>query len=286
VNRRGRPYVTTEVRRSPALLAVPALVLAVLALPLAGQAAAHGAPTAPASRSSACGAEGTAADTPACRAAIEASPQLPAEWDNVRRPGVDGRDREVIPDGELCSGGIPRFAGLDLPRADWPSTELTAGADYTFRYRATIPHAGSFRLYLTRPGYAPERPLTWAELETEPFAEVTDPRLSDGSYEFDVTLPDGVSGPHLIYTVWQNSGSPDTYYSCSDVVFTAETGAAAAPAATASVAPAAGVAPAPAAAPDPAGEQRPVSMSALLSGGAVVVVGGVLIGLLALRGRR
>jgi predicted carbohydrate-binding protein with CBM5 and CBM33 domain len=271
-------------RGVPALLA--ALVLTLLAPPFAGRAAAHGAPTAPTSRSAACGAEGTATATPACRAAIEVSPRLPAEWDNIRRPGVGGRDREVIPDGALCSAGIPGLAGLDLPRADWPSTELTAGTDYTFRYRATIPHAGGFRLYLTRPGYAPDRPLTWAELETDPFAEVADPRLSDGSYEFEVTLPAGVSGRHLIYTVWQNSGSPDTYYSCSDVVFTAGQ-AAVVPTTGGPSAPTAAAPPAAETAPDAEAPGQPaVPVSALVGGGAVAAVGVGLVGLLALRGRR
>jgi chitin-binding protein len=277
-------------RRTSALLVV-ITVAALLAVPLAGQAAAHGAPTAPTSRSAACGAEGTASTTPACRAALEVSPQLTAEWDNIRRPGVDGRDREVIPDGELCSAGLSRFAGLDLPRTDWPSTELTAGSTYSFSYRGTIPHAGSFRLYLTRPGYAPDQPLTWAELQAEPFVEVTDPELTDGSYEFEARLPEGVSGRHLIYTIWQNSGSPDTYYSCSDVVFTsaeqtaedgAEDGADTAAAPTPAAAPAAP----PPAAPVAAAGAASVPVPALAAGGGVLAAGGVLIGLVALRTRR
>jgi chitin-binding protein len=32
-------------------------------------------------------------------------------------------------------------------------------------------------------------------------------------------LPAGRTGRHLIYTIWQNSDTPDTYYSCSDVLF-------------------------------------------------------------------
>lgn len=32
-------------------------------------------------------------------------------------------------------------------------------------------------------------------------------------------LPAGKTGRQLIYTIWQNSDTPDTYYSCSDVIF-------------------------------------------------------------------
>ncbi|WP_284706362.1 lytic polysaccharide monooxygenase auxiliary activity family 9 protein [Micromonospora phytophila] len=199
------------------LLAVVALTVATV--PLTGApAAAHGAPTNPASRAAACGPEGRQAGTPACRAAVEAGAAL-REWDNIRVFGVAGRDRERIPDGELCSGGLSAYRGLDLPRADWPVTKLAAGARFTFRYRTTIPHKGTFRLYVTREGYNPTKRLTWASLESVPFLRVTDPPVRDGAYQLPGRLPADRSGRHLIYTVWQNSDTPDTYYSCSDVEF-------------------------------------------------------------------
>lgn len=182
-----------------------------------GPAAAHGALSNPISRAAACGPEGGAkAESAACRAA-----RVRGAWDNLRLAGVRGRDRRRIPDGRLCSAGLPAYRGLDLPRADWPATRLTAGARFTFRYRGTIPHKGTFRLYVTRPGYDPRRPLRWADLEAKPFLTVTDPEFRDGSYVFRGRLPKGRTGRHLIYTIWQNSDTPDTYYSCSDVIFRA-----------------------------------------------------------------
>ncbi|SCF44215.1 chitin-binding protein [Micromonospora matsumotoense] len=204
------------VRRTFAALAVVAVTVLLDAAP----AAAHGAPTSPLSRSAACGPEGPHVSTPACLSAVSAGAAL-REWDNIRVYGVAGRDRERIPDGELCSGGLSAYRGLDLARADWPATELTAGAKYTFRYRGTIPHKGTFRLYTTRSGYDPRTPLRWADLDTIPFLSVTDPPLRDGSYQMPGRLPAGLTGRHLIYTVWQNSDTPDTYYSCSDVLFRA-----------------------------------------------------------------
>ncbi|MFF0230184.1 lytic polysaccharide monooxygenase [Micromonospora sp. NPDC005254] len=203
-----------------------AVLVAVAAAPLgAAPAWAHGAPTDPISRAAACGPEGRHAASAACRAAVAAGAAV-REWDNVRVAAINGRDRERIPDGELCSGGLSAYRGLDLPRTDWPSTEVTTGATFTFRYRTTIEHRGTFRLYVTKPDYDPRKPLTWSDLESRPFLTRTDPPVRGGAYQLAGRLPADRSGRHLIYTIWQNSNTPDTYYSCSDVVFrTARSGA-------------------------------------------------------------
>ncbi|MFE7897690.1 lytic polysaccharide monooxygenase [Streptomyces sp. NPDC057424] len=202
--------------------ALAAALVTPLLLPLwaAGPARAHGAPTDPVSRVVACSPEGgDHAGTAACRAAVAANGAPFTAWDNLRVANVGGRDREVVPDGKLCSGGLPAYRGLDLARADWPSTRTTPGATLTMQYASTIPHAGTFRMYLTKPGYDPAGPLSWSDLPGKPFAEVTDPALTDGAYRFAATLPSDRTGRHVLYTVWQNSSTPDTYYSCSDVVF-------------------------------------------------------------------
>jgi len=227
----------TAVRKIAAVGIAPLLMMA-----LAGPADAHGALSKPISRSAACGPEGgRAAQSKACRAAMAVSdPQALRDWDNLRVPGVGGRERRVIPDGKLCSGGLDAYKGLDLARPDWPATRLTSGARVTFAYRTTIPHPGTFKLYVTRGGYEPTRRLRWSDLEPRPFVAVTNPPLRDGSYIIKGRLPRGKSGRHMIYTIWRNSGTPDTYYSCSDVVFrgrtsgsgAAETGSAAGKAST------------------------------------------------------
>ncbi|CAL9291120.1 lytic polysaccharide monooxygenase [Streptomyces sp. SudanB52_2052] len=202
--------------------ALAAALVTPLLLPLwaAGPARAHGAPTDPVSRVVACSPKGgDRAGSAACRAAVAANGAPFTAWDNLRVANVDGRDRQTIPDGRLCSGGLPAYRGLDLARADWPATEVAPGARLTLRYVSTIPHTGTFRMYLTKPGYEPAGPLTWADLPEEPFAEVTDPALTDGAYRMEATLPSDRTGRHVLYTVWQNSSTPDTYYSCSDVVF-------------------------------------------------------------------
>ncbi|MFF7124636.1 lytic polysaccharide monooxygenase [Streptomyces sp. NPDC008240] len=209
--------------RMTARLSVTAVAAAtpLLLLPwTAGSAQAHGAPTDPVSRVYACSPEGGSANrSAACRAAIDANGAPFTAWDNLRVAGVNGRDRQVIPDGRLCSGNLPAYRGLDLARRDWPATRLTPGGGLTMTYASTIAHTGTFRLYLTKPDYDPSKPLKWADLPTRPFAEVTDPPLTNGAYHIRATLPSDRTGRQTLYTIWQNSSTPDTYYSCSDVVF-------------------------------------------------------------------
>jgi chitin-binding protein len=203
--------------RSLAAAGALAVVAAFSLLP-AGPAGAHGATSDPPSRAVACAPDGRAVRSAACRAAIDANGGNFAAWDNVRVPGVAGRDRELIPDGRLCSGGLAGFRGLDLARADWPAARVTAGARYTFRYRQRIPHRGTFRLYVTRDGYDPARALRWADVPAEPFLTVKDPPMRGDAYTFSGRLPRR-EGRHVVLAIWRNSDTPDTYYSCSDVRF-------------------------------------------------------------------
>jgi predicted carbohydrate-binding protein with CBM5 and CBM33 domain len=203
--------------------ALAATLVTPFLLPLwaAGPAQAHGAPTDPVSRVYACSPDGGSAGTSACRAAIAANGAPFTLWDNLRVADVNGRDRQTIPDGKLCSGNLPAYKGLDLTRADWPSTRLKPGATMTMKYASTIPHTGTFKLYLTKPGYDPGKPLTWSEIPDQPFAAVTDPALTNGAYRITAKLPADRTGHHVLYTIWQNTSTSDTYYSCSDVVFPA-----------------------------------------------------------------
>ncbi len=202
-----------------------------------GTAAAHGSVVAPVSRAAACGVDGAQPPPAACKAALSASgPKAAAEWDNIRIANVRGRDREVVPDGKLCSAGLREYAGLDLARADWPTSTLDTSAAARITYRATIPHKGTFRLYLSKDGYRPEAALRWADLEEQPFLTVTDPPLVKETYVLAGKLPQGKTGRRVIYTIWQNSDTPDTYYSCSDVTLVAKAAAGTPPSAQAQAA--------------------------------------------------
>ncbi|MDX5564827.1 lytic polysaccharide monooxygenase [Streptomyces sp. ID05-04B] len=249
----------TTAHRTAALATAVAGPL-LLGLWAAGPAQAHGAPTDPVSRVYACSPEGGAdAGSAACRAAVGANGTSFAAWDNLRVADVNGRDRQTVPDGRLCSGGLAAYRGLDLARADWPSTRLTPGGTLRMTYASTIAHEGTFKLYLTKPGYDPSKPLTWSDLPERPFAEVRNPALTNGAYRFTAKLPADRTGRQVLYTIWQNSSTPDTYYSCSDVVFpqtVTEEKARSTPTSRASATSAprtASSSPSPTAIPDPAG---------------------------------
>ncbi|WP_018570430.1 lytic polysaccharide monooxygenase auxiliary activity family 9 protein [Streptomyces sp. PsTaAH-124] len=207
-------------RRQAAALSVLALAPLALTALAAAPASAHGTMGGPVSRVFQCYAENPENPTSAaCRAAVAAGgPQALYDWNGIRIGDVNGRHQERIPDGRLCSANDPEFKGLDLPRADWPATAVKSGP-YTFKYRVTAQHKGTFTVYLTKPGYDPAEPLAWSALDlAHPVATVTDPVASGGFYTFSGTLPQR-TGKQLLYAVWQRSDSPEAFYSCSDVTF-------------------------------------------------------------------
>ncbi|WP_328656720.1 lytic polysaccharide monooxygenase auxiliary activity family 9 protein [Streptomyces sp. NBC_00334] len=206
--------------RRAAAVAVAGLAPLALTTLAAAPASAHGSMGDPVSRVSQCHAEGPEnPKSAACKAAVAAGgTQALYDWNGIRIGNAAGKHRELIPDGKLCSANDPAFKGMDLARADWPATSVSSGA-YTFKYRVTAPHKGTFKVYVTKPGYDPAQPLGWGDLDlSAPVATATDPVASGGFYTFSGTLPER-SGKHLLYAVWQRSDSPEAFYSCSDVSF-------------------------------------------------------------------
>ncbi|MFJ8465833.1 lytic polysaccharide monooxygenase auxiliary activity family 9 protein [Streptomyces swartbergensis] len=204
--------------------AVTVAALGTLPLALTGltatPAAAHGSMGDPVSRVSQCYAEGPESpESAACKAAVAAGgTQALYDWNGIRIGDAGGRHQQLIPDGKLCSANNEQFKGLDLARADWPTTGVQSGS-HTFEYRVTAPHRGTFKVYITKPGYDPAEPLAWNDLDLErPVATATDPAATGGSHTFSGSLPER-SGRHLLYAIWQRSDSPEAFYSCSDVSF-------------------------------------------------------------------
>ncbi|MFJ8535135.1 lytic polysaccharide monooxygenase [Streptomyces sp. NPDC093591] len=207
-------------RRKAAAVAVLGLTPLALTALATAPASAHGSMGDPVSRVSQCYAEGPESPkSAACKAAVAAGgTQALYDWNGIRIGDAAGRHQELIPDGKLCSANSEAFKGLDLARADWPATSVSSGS-YTFKYRVTAPHKGTFKVYLTKAGYDPTKPLAWDDLDlANPVATATDPAASGGFYTFSGTLPER-SGKQLLYAVWQRSDSPEAFYSCSDVTF-------------------------------------------------------------------
>ncbi|WP_089717124.1 lytic polysaccharide monooxygenase [Candidatus Entotheonella palauensis] len=195
---------------------------------LTQDAHAHGSMEIPISRVYNCYLEGP--ENPrsaACRAAVRAGgTQALYDWNGVNRL-PDGRHRETVPDGQLCSAGKASHRGLDLARDDWPTTLIAPdrSGNFEFVYRATAPHSTDyFEFYVTRDGYNPSRPLRWRDLESSPFCRVSNVRLENGRYRVNCPLPQGKTGKHVIYHIWQRDDSPEAFYACIDVVFRGDTG--------------------------------------------------------------
>ncbi|KUN92852.1 lytic polysaccharide monooxygenase auxiliary activity family 9 protein [Streptomyces caeruleatus] len=207
-------------RRKAAAVATLGLTPLALTALATAPASAHGSMGDPVSRVSQCYAEGPESPkSDACKAAVAAGgTQALYDWNGIRIGNADGRHQELIPDGKLCSANSEEFKGLDLARADWPATSVSSGS-YTFKYRVTAPHKGTFKVYITKAGYDPAKPLAWDDLDlANPVATATDPAATGGFYTFSGTLPQR-SGKQLLYAVWQRSDSPEAFYSCSDVAF-------------------------------------------------------------------
>ncbi|MFC3996812.1 lytic polysaccharide monooxygenase [Nocardiopsis sediminis] len=219
-------------RRLTALGALAGLAGALAVVVPASPALAHGGFTYPATRTYACyvdAREGSGGGdlqptNPACAAALEQGGSYAFwNWFGNLISDADGNHRDVVPDGKLC-GPTEQFDGFTQARSDWPTTELQSGADVTFLHNAWAQHPGRFDQYITKDGWDPSQPLTWDDLEPEPFDTVTDPPLRDGGeqgaeYYWDTTLPEK-SGYHVIYSIWTRSDSPEAFYNCSDVIFT------------------------------------------------------------------
>jgi predicted carbohydrate-binding protein with CBM5 and CBM33 domain len=214
--------------------AVMAAGIGAVALPTV--ASAHGAMMMPGSRTYLCYKDGrnptTGAIEPknaACAAAVAKSGATSLyNWFAVLRSDGAGRTSGFIPDGQQCSGGTGGpydFTGFNLARDDWPVTHLTAGKTIEIDYNDWAKHPGTFSLYITKDTWSPTRALSWNDLESTPFSQVTNPPADggpgtdDGHYWWNATLPSGKSGRHLIYSVWSRSDSQETFYGCSDVVF-------------------------------------------------------------------
>ncbi|MYW03840.1 lytic polysaccharide monooxygenase, partial [Streptomyces sp. SID3343] len=208
-------------RKVAALAASFCLAPLTIAALSTGSAQAHGTLSNPLSRTGTCRAENPEnPSSAACKAAVALGGTQPVyDWNEVNLADVNGRHKEFIPDGKLCSAGRDKYKGFDLPRADWPATNVSPGATFNYLFRATSPHRGTFQFYVTKDGYDPTTPLKWSDLEATPFLTQTDPPLDNGSFTFAGRMPANKTGRHLIYVVYQRSDSPEAFYSCSDVVF-------------------------------------------------------------------
>lgn len=206
-----------------------------LTLTLAGlssPASAHGVAMEPGSRSYLCYKDMIASgnqtpSNPACAAAVAQTGTTPLyNWFGVLDSNGGGRTKGYIPDGELCSGGHNgpyNFSSYNAARTDWPTTHLTAGSTTQVKYSNWAAHPGKFDVYITKDGWSPNQPLAWDDLTLT--QTVSNPPQAGGAgsdggnYYWNLQLPQGKTGKHMLFIHWIRSDSQENFYSCSDVVF-------------------------------------------------------------------
>ncbi|MFJ4083049.1 lytic polysaccharide monooxygenase [Streptomyces iakyrus] len=212
--------------RSRLTLALSVLVAALLGLfPWSGTAVAHGSVVDPASRNYGCWLRwgndhlnpAMAQQDPMCWQAWRADPNAMWNWNGLYRNGSGGNFQAVVPNGQLCSGGRTeggRYNSLDTVGA-WKTTDITG--NFTVKLYDQASHgADYFLVYVTRQGFDPTtRPLTWNDLQ---LVKRTGRYAPSQNYEIPVSTS-GLSGRHIVYTIWQASHMDQTYFLCSDVNF-------------------------------------------------------------------
>ncbi|MFB7467998.1 lytic polysaccharide monooxygenase [Streptomyces sp. NPDC056224] len=144
------------------------------------------------------------------------------QWEPQSVEGLKGFPAAGPADGRICSAGLPQFAELDDPRGGaWPTTRVTSGQSYGFRWQFTANHSTTdFKYYVTKNGWDGTRALTRADLEPQPFLTVA----YNGARPAMTTvhqgaMPSGRTGRHMILAVWTVNDTANAFYACSDVQF-------------------------------------------------------------------
>ncbi|TLS44779.1 lytic polysaccharide monooxygenase [Streptomyces montanus] len=146
------------------------------------------------------------------------------QWEPQSVEGPKGFPSAGPADGTICSAGHSNFGSLDQPKTPsggaWPTTKVTGGQRYTFRWQFTARHSTTdFRYYVTKNGWNQNAPLTRAALNTTPFLTVPYSGQPPATLSHSGTLPSGKSGHHVILAVWTIADTGNAFYACSDVTF-------------------------------------------------------------------
>jgi lytic cellulose monooxygenase (C4-dehydrogenating) len=195
---------------------------------LNGVASAHGSVTDPSSRNYGCWERWgndfqnptMATSDPMCWQAWQADPSAMWNWNGLYRENVAGNHQGVIPDGTLCSGGrtqSPRYNAMDAVGA-W--TAANKSNRFTLTVTDQAHHGADYlRVYITKQGFdSTKQAPGWGDLEQ--VAE-TGKLAPNGTYQVSVNAGSR-TGRHIVYTIWQASHLDQSYYFCSDVIFTGQ----------------------------------------------------------------
>ncbi|MFJ8948059.1 lytic polysaccharide monooxygenase [Streptomyces sp. NPDC102395] len=147
------------------------------------------------------------------------------QWEPQSVEGPKGFPASGAADGRICSANNTRFAQLDSPKTPsgraWPTTRVSGGQSYTFRWQFTAMHATTdFRYYVTKAGWNQNHNLARSDLNLTPFLTVPyGGQRPPATLSHSGALPSGLSGHHVIVAVWTIADTGNAFYACSDVTF-------------------------------------------------------------------
>ncbi|WP_447037654.1 lytic polysaccharide monooxygenase auxiliary activity family 9 protein [Streptomyces sp. DSM 118878] len=147
------------------------------------------------------------------------------QWEPQSVEGLKGFPAAGPADGKICSAGVGGFSQLDAAKAPngsaWPTTQVSGGQNYTFRWQFTARHRTTdFKYYITKQGWDESKPVTRAALNTTPFLTVPyNSQQPPATLSHSGTIPGGRSGHHVIVAVWTVADTANAFYACSDVRF-------------------------------------------------------------------
>ncbi|TXS40582.1 chitin-binding protein [Streptomyces sp. uw30] len=147
------------------------------------------------------------------------------QWEPQSVEGPKGFPGSGPADGQICNAGLGQFAQLSAPNAPsggaWPTTRVSGGQSYTFRWQFTAMHATTdFKYYVTKPGWNQNHNLARSDLNLTPFLTIPyNGQRPPSTLSHSGTLPSGLSGHHVILAVWTIADTSNAFYACSDVTF-------------------------------------------------------------------
>ncbi len=241
-------------------LSLVAVAAPVLALMTAETASAHGNVSDPPARNFRCYQTwyGNHQDPsmptvdPMCDYAWDNQPGAMYNGNGLFKENVAGNHQAALPDGTICGGNNSGYTTMNRVGPWIPTKKPTT---FTLNLRDDSQHGADYlKIYISRQGYDPKtQPLKWSDLQLVK----TTPRFAPANnYQTEVSVP-GMTGHHVLFTIWQASHLDQSYYLCSDVDFGGGTSTPTEPTPTPTPTPTATATPTPTPTPTPTATATP-----------------------------
>ncbi|CDH06579.1 Chitin-binding protein(CBP21 precursor) [Xenorhabdus bovienii str. oregonense] len=131
--------------------------------------------------------------------------------------GPKGFPESGPPDGQIASGGVGQFSPLNEQSAQrWHHVTVNKGQN-NFKWTLTARHStASWQFFITKPSWNPNKPLTRAQFDLNPFCERDDHgKLPTQNVSITCEVPER-SGYHVILGVWTISDTDNAFYQVID----------------------------------------------------------------------